>query len=85
MHRALGRPPVIFIDLRHISPPLVVVGSYEVAEQIVKASSRFPYGPPKSPEAWNHLEHLTGPTSIVSSRVSQSKEALPSYETYVIK
>ncbi|KAI0894408.1 cytochrome P450 [Annulohypoxylon nitens] len=68
IHRTLGRPPVMLIDLRPISPPLVVIGSYEVAEQLVKASSRFPYSPPKAPETWNHLEHLTGPTSIAATQ-----------------
>lgn len=69
MHKALGSPPVMLLDLRPVSSPLVVVGSYEVAEQIVRASSRFPYSLPKSPEIWKHLEHLTGPHSIVSSKV----------------
>ncbi|KAI0868502.1 cytochrome P450 [Hypoxylon argillaceum] len=68
MHEALGRPPAMLIDLRPISPPLLVIGSYEVAEQIVKASSRFPHSPPKAPQTWQHLEHLTGPTSIASSQ-----------------
>lgn len=62
----------MLIDLRPISPPLVVIGSYEVAEQLVKASSRFPYSPPKAPETWNHLEHLTGPTSIAATQVRWS-------------
>ncbi|CAJ2509211.1 Uu.00g142370.m01.CDS01 [Anthostomella pinea] len=69
MYKALGRPLLMLIDLCPISLPLVVIRSYEIAEQIVKASSGFPYRPPKSPETWRHLEHLTGPTSIVSSRI----------------
>ncbi|KAI0203409.1 cytochrome P450 [Astrocystis sublimbata] len=68
MHEALGRPPAMLIDLRPISPPLLVIGSYEVAEQISKASSRFPHSPPKAPQTWEHLEHLTGPTSVASSQ-----------------
>ncbi|KAI1359863.1 cytochrome P450 [Xylaria arbuscula] len=68
IHEALGRPPAMLIDLRSITPPLLVIGSYEVAEQIVKASSRFPHSPPKAPQTWQHLEHLTGPTSIASSQ-----------------
>ncbi|KAI1169481.1 cytochrome P450 [Nemania sp. FL0916] len=68
MHEALGRPPVMLIDLRPVSPPLLVVGSYEIAEQIVKSTSRFPHSPPKAPETWNHLQHLTGSMSIASSQ-----------------
>lgn len=70
MHTALGRPPVMFVDLRPVSSPMLVVGNYEVAEQIPKASSRFPYSPPKVPEIGNHMIHLSGPTSIMSSGVS---------------
>ncbi|KAI0024019.1 cytochrome P450 [Xylariomycetidae sp. FL0641] len=73
MHKDLGRPPVMLVDLRPVSPPLLVIGSYEVAEQISKASSRFPYSPPKAPETWEHLEHITGPTSIASSQGEEWK------------
>lgn len=72
MHTSLGRPPVMLVDLRPVSSAMLVVGSYEVAEQIAKASTRFPYSPPKVPEIWNHMIHLSGPTSIMSSGVSRT-------------
>ncbi|KAH9908359.1 cytochrome P450 [Xylariomycetidae sp. FL2044] len=57
MYKALRRPPVMLVDLRPISPPLAVIGSYEVAEQIVKSSSRFPYSPPN----WKALRKRFNP------------------------
>ncbi|KAI1323020.1 cytochrome P450 [Xylariaceae sp. FL0255] len=54
-HPALGRPPVMLIDLRPVSPPLLVIRNYAVAEQI-------------APETWNHLQYLTGSMSIASSQ-----------------
>lgn len=71
MHEALGRPPVMLVDLRPVTNPLLVVASYKVAEQVARSSDRFPYSPPKNPEIWSHMEHLTGPTSIASSKVSE--------------
>ncbi|KAG8406025.1 hypothetical protein J3458_021368 [Metarhizium acridum] len=68
MHEALGRPPVMFVDLRPASSPMLVIGSYDVAEQIVKPSHRWPYTPPKVPEIWKRLEYLTGPRSIISAK-----------------
>lgn len=70
MHEALDRPPVMFVDLRPVASPMLVVASYKVAEQIARSSDRFPYSPPKVPEIWNHMVHLAGPTSIASSQVS---------------
>ncbi|KAK3316871.1 cytochrome P450 [Apodospora peruviana] len=67
MHEALGRPPVMLVDLRPVASPMVVVSNYEVAEQIVRTSDRFPYSPPKVPEIWKQLEHLAGPKSIISA------------------
>ncbi|KAG8158186.1 hypothetical protein KVR01_011947 [Diaporthe batatas] len=73
MHEALGRPPIMFVDLRPVTKPIVIVASHMVAEQIAKSSDRFPYSPPKNAEAWSHMEHLTGPTSIVSSHGEEWK------------
>ncbi|KAG8412484.1 hypothetical protein J3459_015948 [Metarhizium acridum] len=47
---------------------MLVIGSYDVAEQIVKPSHRWPYTPPKVPEIWKRLEYLTGPRSIISAK-----------------
>ncbi|KAH8901259.1 cytochrome P450 [Thozetella sp. PMI_491] len=67
MHKDLGRPPVMLVDLRPVASCMVVVGSHTVAEQIVKPTARFPYSPPKVPEIWRQILHLTGPTSIISA------------------
>lgn len=68
MHRALGRPPVMLVDLRPVASCMLVVGSYEIAEQITRASDAWPHTPPKVPEIWKQLEYLTGPRSIISAR-----------------
>lgn len=71
MHESLGRPPVMFVDLRPVASPMLIVASYKVAEQISRSSDHFPNSPPKVPEIWNHMVHLAGPTSIASSQVSE--------------
>ncbi|KUJ24522.1 cytochrome P450 [Mollisia scopiformis] len=68
MNEALGRPPLMFVDLRPAGPPMVVVRSHEVAEQISKASERFPHSLPKMSEVYEHMIYMTGPTSILSSQ-----------------
>ncbi|KAI1204237.1 cytochrome P450 [Annulohypoxylon truncatum] len=65
MNRALGRPPLMLIDMRPISKPIVVVGDYEIADQLTKASKLFPTSPPKSASSVERLLHLNGPTSIL--------------------
>ena len=73
MNEALGRPPLMLIDLRPLQPPMVVVRSHEVAEQISKGSKPFPYSIPKMPQGYSHMVHIIGWTSILSSDVcSQS-------------
>jgi cytochrome P450 len=77
MSKALGQPPLMLIDLRPIRPPMVIVGSHEIAEQISKASKLFPYSIPKMPQGYDHMVHIIGPTSILASDV-RSPSALPS-------
>ncbi|KAK6220855.1 hypothetical protein LQW54_001774 [Pestalotiopsis sp. IQ-011] len=45
MNGALGRPPPMFMDLRPINEHTVVVGDYEIADQLIKASKTFFYKP----------------------------------------
>ncbi|KAH8759047.1 cytochrome P450 [Diaporthe sp. PMI_573] len=66
IHETLGCPPVMFVDLRPVASPMLVVASYKVAEQISKSLDEFPYSPPKVPEIWNYMVYLNGPTSIAS-------------------
>ena len=67
MHEAIGRPPVMLVDLRPVNSCLLIVGSYQVAEQISRSSDQFPYAPPKVVEIWKPMEYLTGPKSIISA------------------
>ena len=73
MHQALGRPPVMFVDLRPASSPMLVVGSYEAAEHFAKSSDRWPYSPPKAPEIWKSFEYLTGTKYIISAKGEEWK------------
>ncbi|KAI0006913.1 cytochrome P450, partial [Xylariaceae sp. FL0662B] len=73
MNRALGRPPLMFIDLRPINDPMVVVGDYEIADQITRASKIFPASPPKGARSLERLQYLTGPTSIFSQHNEEWK------------
>lgn len=59
----------MLMDLRPFGPAMVIVRSHEVAEQVSKAYKQFPYSLPKIPEAYDHIVHLTGPTSIIASEV----------------
>lgn len=45
----VGSPPVLFLDLRPINYPMLVVCDHEMAEQITKPSSRWSSSTPKSP------------------------------------
>ncbi|KAI0971270.1 cytochrome P450 [Xylaria arbuscula] len=63
MHQDLGRPPLMFVDLRPLNHPIVVITNHEIAEQVSKASILFPTSVPKS--SFKYLEHLIGPTSIL--------------------
>ncbi|KAJ6519419.1 cytochrome P450 [Mycena sanguinolenta] len=71
MRDALGRPSVMFIDLRPVSSCIAVIGTYDIAEQIV--NSQLPYSPGKVPEVWKLLEALAGPRSILSAKGEEWK------------
>lgn len=66
---SLGRPPVMLVDLRPVVPPMVLVPSHSVAEQVAKQSNLFPLSPPKSP-TWTHMIPMIGETSILGKEVS---------------
>ncbi|KAI0896091.1 cytochrome P450 [Annulohypoxylon nitens] len=67
MNEALGRSELMFLDLRPFGPPMVVVRSHEVAEQVSKASKDFPSSLPKMPSVYGHMMHVTGRTSILAT------------------
>ncbi|KAI0108916.1 cytochrome P450 [Nemania sp. FL0031] len=66
MNKALGRPPLMFIDLRPIGEPLVVVADHKIADAVTRASKEFPTSPPKSHRSLQRLLYLMGPSSIFS-------------------
>ncbi|KAK3689685.1 cytochrome P450 [Podospora appendiculata] len=61
---AIGRPPVMFVDLRPLTPPMLLVSTHEVAEQVSKPSKRFPLSPTKSPTL-TFMAPIIGMTSII--------------------
>lgn len=65
---SLGRPPVMLVDLRPVVPPMVMIPSHSMAEQLSKQSSLFPLSTPKSP-TWTHMIPLIGKTSIGGKEV----------------
>ncbi|KAI0154588.1 cytochrome P450 [Xylariaceae sp. FL1272] len=71
MHQALGRPPLMLVDLRPVNRPMVLVTNHEVAEQVSRASALFPTSVPKSD--LGYLEHITGATSILAVHGDQWK------------
>lgn len=64
---SVGSPPILFLDLRPIQYPMVVVCDHEMAEQITKTSTRWSVSStPKSPTLGD-IWHLTGKNSILTS------------------
>ncbi|CAJ2513193.1 Uu.00g013120.m01.CDS01 [Anthostomella pinea] len=64
MWASVGRPPVMLIDLRPINPPMALISSHDIAEQISKPTKLLPLSPPKSP-TWTHMIPIIGTTSII--------------------
>ncbi|OTB06456.1 hypothetical protein M426DRAFT_258748 [Hypoxylon sp. CI-4A] len=64
MNNDLGRPPLVFVDLRPVNRPVVLIRSHEIVEQISKASKLYPTSTPKSD--LGYLEPVIGPTSILT-------------------
>lgn len=63
---SVGYPPVLFLDLRPIQYPMLVICDQEMAEQITKPSPRWSSSTPKSPTLGD-IWHLTGKNSILTS------------------
>ncbi|KAI3401493.1 hypothetical protein diail_10927, partial [Diaporthe ilicicola] len=68
MWGSMGRPPVMLVDLRPVNPPMVLVPSHSIAEQISKPSQLFPLSTPKSP-TWTHMIPIIGKRAITSLEV----------------
>lgn len=69
MSQALGRPPLMYVDMRPISQPMVVVADHDIADQLTRATPIFPTSPPKSSRSLDRLQYMMGPTSIFSTHV----------------
>ncbi|KAI0153282.1 cytochrome P450 [Xylariaceae sp. FL1272] len=81
INESLGRPPLMFLDLRPVGPAMVVIRSHEIAEQVVKAHKNLPYSLPKMPEVYSHLVHLTGPTTIIDAQGEKWKQLRRRFNT----
>lgn len=67
----MGHPPVMFLDLRPVSYPMLVICNNEVAEQLTKPSPQFSSSTPKSPTLAD-IWHLTGKKSILTAEASHT-------------
>ncbi|WQF82416.1 Putative cytochrome P450 [Colletotrichum destructivum] len=66
MAESIGSPPVMFLDLRPLVRPMLLIRSHEIAEQVSRQSKTWPYSLPKS-DTMLHLFPLLGERSIVMS------------------
>ncbi|KAK8073003.1 cytochrome P450 [Apiospora saccharicola] len=73
MSQALGRPPLMFIDMRPIALPMVVVADHDIADQFTKPTPIFPTSPPKSSRSLDRLQYMLGLTSIFSTHGDEWK------------
>ncbi|KAI0389131.1 cytochrome P450 [Xylariaceae sp. FL0594] len=73
INEALGKPAIMFMDLRPFGPPMAVVRSHEIAEQVSKAYKQFPYSLPKMTQVYGHMAHVTGRTSILGANGEEWK------------
>ncbi|KAI0160528.1 cytochrome P450 [Xylariaceae sp. FL1272] len=65
IHQRLGCPPLVLLDYRPICRPVVFIASYEIAEQLSRATKLFPTNPPKVD--LTYLQYVTGAKSILSA------------------
>ncbi|KAI0391251.1 cytochrome P450 [Xylariaceae sp. FL0594] len=75
---SLGRPPLMLIDLRPVNPPMVLVPTHDIAEQISKPSQLYPYSTTKSP-TWTHMIPIIGESSILGKEGSDWKDLRKRY------
>lgn len=70
----------MLLDNWPVVPPMVVVTSHEVAEQVSKPSKYFPqYSAPKSPSV-DRIVNLIGPNSILFKQVNAATpQMLPGF------
>lgn len=85
MHEALGKPPIMLLDNWPVVPPMVVIASHEVAEQVSKPSKYFPqYSATKSPSV-DRIVSLIGPNSILFKQVNAFQAQLFPFGSYMYR
>ncbi|KAI8628838.1 hypothetical protein F5Y19DRAFT_435061 [Xylariaceae sp. FL1651] len=55
----------MLMNLRPFRPPMVIVRSHELAEQISKTYKQFPCSFPKAPQVYGYMVYVIGLTSIL--------------------
>lgn len=70
MRLTCGQPEIMFVDLRPVDIPVVVVGSHHIAEQVSRPSREFIFSPPKAQKVYDHMGAMIGTHSILSLNVS---------------
>ncbi|KAI1132888.1 cytochrome P450 [Nemania abortiva] len=73
MWMSLGRPPLMLVDLRPVTAPMVLVPTHDIAEQLSKPTQLFPLSTPKSP-TWTHMIPIIGESSILGKEGADWKE-----------
>ncbi|KAF3769409.1 cytochrome P450 [Cryphonectria parasitica EP155] len=73
MHEALGKPDIFLVDNWPVVPPMAIVASHEVAEQVSHPSKLFQYSAPKS-SSLDPIISLIGPKSILRKQNEEWKE-----------
>lgn len=61
----LGNPPFLFLDVRPLISPLMIIRSPEIAEQITRVSQTFKYSMPKAPPS-STIKAVMGAHSMVN-------------------
>jgi hypothetical protein len=69
LHKALGSPGVLTIDMRPVSYVICIIFSHSIAEQLSRPSKLFRYSVHKSP-TMHELDPAIGNSSILAAEVS---------------
>ncbi|KAH8879322.1 cytochrome P450 [Thozetella sp. PMI_491] len=70
---AKGRPPVMLVDMRPIAPPMLLVPTHEIAEQVSRPTRLHPLSTTKSP-TWTHMIPIIGKSSLLGREGLDWKE-----------
>jgi hypothetical protein len=68
--RTSDSPQMLFLDLRPVNYPMVIVASHDIAEQISRVTKLNPESVPKSPTMQQSYRRLIGDKSIISEGVN---------------